>query len=173
MSKEKEKLKFIFPNVMAKMMKKIDMRTQLESSMISMFLIMCSIMLMVFYLIFFGEVSIAYKIILLLNLGCGLLFISSNLITSYHQYISYMDVMGIDPEEHKREIRKKGNIFKRIQLAIRAKRLKKYQEGHEEKPLELVEEAVDRMVEIKAEELEERMKLENEAAILKSEEEVK
>ena len=87
---KKEKFKYIFPNIMAKMMRKVDMRTQMESSMLSMFMIMCSMTLMSVYLLFFGEDSWFYRILILINLGCGFIFLSSFLVTTYHQYINFM-----------------------------------------------------------------------------------
>jgi len=123
--KQKEKYKFCFPDPMAKMMKKVDMRTQMESSLFSMFLVLISMSLMAVYLILFAEGTLVYKIIVVANLLCGFLFIFSFLITTYHQYISYMEILGIDPEEHKREIKKRGNILKRIYLAIKENKAKK------------------------------------------------
>jgi hypothetical protein len=59
----------------------------------------------------------------------------SNLATFYAQYVSYMSGMEIDPEEHKREIRKKGNIFKRIGLAMKAKKERKKEEKLQKKEI--------------------------------------
>jgi len=124
MTKEKEKHSYIFPNLMAKMMKKVDMRTQMESSLLSMFMIMIGMTLMAIYLFFFIEGSLYYKGLIIFNLVCAFLFISSFLVTTYQQYISYMDIMGIDPSKHKEEIRRRGNIIKRIYLAIKNRKSK-------------------------------------------------
>lgn len=168
MAKEKEKLKFIFPNIMAKMMKKIDMRTQMESSLISMFLILFGMVLMVTYLVFFGTMGIIYKCLLVFNLFCAFIFISSFLVTTYQQYIEYMKIMGIDPDKHKEEIRKRGNIFKRIKLAIQNR--KKRKQNIKSKRLEIIDEAINNMVQIKQEELKDMKELDRKAQELAKEE---
>lgn len=164
MAKNKEKLTYIFPNVISKIMKKIDMRTQLESSMLSMFMIICGMTLMAIYLIWFGTLSWVYKGLILLNLGAGFIFISSFLVTTYQQYVSYMEMAKIDPEEHKREIKKKGNIFKRIRIAYKNKKSKSNPN------LDLVKEAVENMIKFKQEEMEEYKKLKKKAEELKKNE---
>jgi hypothetical protein len=154
MSKEKEKLSFVFPNIMAKMMKKIDMRAQLESSMISMSFIMVGMIIMVIYLIIYGQMGLFYKCLIVFNLLCGFIFISSFLVTTYHQYISFMEISGIDPDKHKEEIKKRGNIFKRIKLA-----LKKKQNIELNPAPQLVHDAVENMIKIKQDELKDYQKL--------------
>jgi len=124
-NKKKEKHSYVFPDLMAKMMRKVDMQTQMESSMLSMFLIMIGMTIMVVYLLLFMGGSLFYKFLIIFNLLCGFLFISSFLITTYQQYISYMNMMGIDPSQHKAEIKRRGNIFKRIYLAIKNHKSKK------------------------------------------------
>ncbi len=59
------------------------------------------------------------------NLLAGWLLITSYLVTTYQQYGSYMDAMGFDPEAERAAVKKKGNIFKRIIMAIKNKRKKK------------------------------------------------
>ena len=167
MSKEKEKLKFVFPNVLAKFMKKVEMRTQMESSLLSMSLIMCGMTLMAIYLIFFGQMGWVYKGLILLNLTAAFIFISSFLVTTYQQYISYMEMAGIDPTKHREEILKRGNIFKRIKLALKNRKDRKKLE--ETPKLELVNDAIDNMVKIKQEELKEYKKLEIKADELRNE----
>lgn len=164
MTDKKEKLKFIFPNLLAKAMKNVDMRAQQEASMLSMFFIIVGMCLMAVYMVFFGDVGLAYKILILFNLFCAFIFISSFLITTYQQYVSYMEISGIDPDKHKAEIRKRGNIFKRIKLAIQEKRNKK----KEMMQPPIVKEAIENMVEIKQEELKEYQKIEEQAKKLKA-----
>jgi len=126
--KPKEPYKFIFPNFAAKMMKNVPMRTQLESSMISMTLIMCSLTLMVIYLLFFGGGTWVYRILLLINLLAGLLFISSFLLTTYQQYLSHMQMMGYNPRKEREEVLKRGHLFKRIGLALKERKKVKQKE---------------------------------------------
>jgi len=163
MSKKKEKLRFVFPNIMAKMMKKVDMRTQMESSMMSMFLIMVGMCLTTIYLIFWGDVQGVYKGLILFNLVCAFIFLSSFLVTTYQQYVSYMEMAGIDPEKHKEEILKRGNIFKRIKIAIQNKRRKK----KESKQPPIVKDAIKNMIKIKEEELKDTQRILKEAEKLR------
>lgn len=132
--KPKEKFKFVFPNFMSKIMKEVPMRTQLESSLISMSLIMVSLTLMAIYLLFFGEGSVAYKILLLVNLFAGFLFISSFLVTTYQQYISHMQMMGYDPQKEREEVLKRGHLFKRINLALKERKAIKKKEKNLTQP---------------------------------------
>ena len=150
----KEKLSFVFPNIMAKMMKKIDMRAQLESSMISMSFIMIGMIIMVIYLIIYAQMGLFYKCLIVFNLLCAFIFISSFLVTTYHQYISFMEISGIDPDKHKEEIKKRGNIFKRTKLA-----LKKKQNIELNPAPQLVKDAVENMIKIKQDELKDYQKL--------------
>ena len=147
--KSKEKYSFIFPNFLAKIMKDVPMRTQLESSLISMSLIMTALTLMVLYLLFFGEGSWVYRILILVNLFAGFLFISSFIMTTYQQYISHMEMMGYDPQKERADVLKRGHLFKRIKLALDERKKVKQKEKsiRNAKPLvpNFVEEALDRM----------------------------
>lgn len=118
---EKEKYRYCFPDFLAKAMRKVDLRTQMEASLLSAFLILFSLLLMSIYILIFGTQTWPFKIVLVINMICGFAFLSSNLLTQYQQYVNYMETMGIDPEAHKREIRKRGNLIQRIVYAIRHK----------------------------------------------------
>ena len=175
-SKEKEKFKFIFPNMVAKTMKNVPMRTQLESSMISMALIMCSLTLMVFYLLFFGEGTWPYRILLLVNLFAGFLFISSFLLTTYQQYISHMQMMGYDPQKERADVLKRGHLFKRIKLAlderkkvkIKEKEIKRQKNGEPLLP-QFVDESLDRLDIIEEQKAKDFKELQKQADKLKEE----
>jgi len=125
--KPKEKHRYVFPNFLAKGMAKVDMRTQMESSMLSQFLLIIGLSIMVLYMIFTKQTTGFYKFLVIFNLLCGWLLISSYLITTYQQYKSYSEAMGFDPAAEKAAVKKKGNIFKRIIRAIKNKRSKKRQ----------------------------------------------
>ena len=71
-----------------------------------------------------------------------------------------MEMAGIDPERERKEVLKKGNIFKRIKLAIKKKK---------KKPLQLVDEAVENMVKIKQDELVKYKELEGKSDELQEE----
>lgn len=119
MTKDKEKLRYIFPSSVAKQMKKIDTRTQLEASMMSMFLIMIGMTLFAFYSAFWGEQTLTFKILLIFNLICGWVLLGSYLVTTYQQYVSYMETMDIDPDKEREEMKKKGFFLKRLYLFLK------------------------------------------------------
>ena len=171
--KTKEPYKFIFPDFAAKMMKNVSMRTQLESSMISMVMIMGSLTLMVIYLLFFGGGTWVYRILLLINLLAGFLFISSFLLTSYQQYISHMQMMGYDPQKEREDVLKRGHLFKRIGLALKERKKVKQKEKaiRNAKPLvpNFVEEALDRMDKIEEQKVKDFKKLKKQARKLQDE----
>ena len=130
----KEKYRYAFPNFLAKAMAKVDMRAQMEAGMMSQFLLLIGLSIMVLYTIFSGQVGGFYKFIVIFNLLCGWVLISSYLVTTYQQYTSYMGAMGFDPKAEKEAVKKNGNIFERIIMAIKHKKKNKKQEnGLEEK----------------------------------------
>lgn len=120
----KEKYKYAFPNFFAKAMSKVSMRAQMESSMMSQFLLLIGLTVMVLFMIFSHQTSGFYKFMVIFNLVAAWFLITSYLVTTYQQYTSYMDAMGYDPEAEKADIKKKGNIFKRIKGAVRNKKKK-------------------------------------------------
>jgi hypothetical protein len=91
----KLKHKYIFPNIMASMMKNIDMKTQLEASMMSMFLLLVGMVLMSVYTFIYLTQGLVFKILLVFNLLAGFIFMSSFLVTTFQQYISFMDAIDL------------------------------------------------------------------------------
>ena len=85
--------KYIFPNLLAKAMAKVDLRTQYEASMLSMTFIMVGLVVSVVYFIIYLDFALWYKIILGINGLAGVIFMSSYLITTYQQYKSYMEII--------------------------------------------------------------------------------
>ena len=120
--KEKEKRRYIFPSKVAKKMKEIDTRTQLESTMLSTFLIIVGMFLFMVHQLLYGTGTALFKGMLIFNLLCGVVLLSSSLVTSYQQYVNHLEIMGIDPDEEKKQIKAQGNIFKRIIKALRKKK---------------------------------------------------
>ncbi len=73
-------------------MSKVDMRTQMEASMLSMTLILFGMMTSVVYFTIFFTFPLWYKIVLVINGLAGVVFLSSFLVTTYQQYISYLSI---------------------------------------------------------------------------------
>jgi len=123
--KPKEKHRYVLPNFLAKAMSKVDMRAQMQASILSQFLLIIGLTFMVIFMIISTQTTGLYKFIVIFNLLCGFVLISSYLITTYDQYKNYSEAMGFDPAAEKAAVKKKGNIFKRIKLSIKNKRAKK------------------------------------------------
>ena len=101
MEEKKVKHKYIFPNFLANFMSKVDMRTQYEASMMSMTLMMCGMFITAFYLGFYTDFPLWYKITIVLNLLAAFVFMSSFVVTTYQQYQSYMDVVEYQKDKKK------------------------------------------------------------------------
>jgi len=132
-NKPKEKFRYIFPARIAKAMKKVDTRVQLEASLLSMTLLMSGMFLYTTYLIFFIDYNLWAKCMIGFNMICGIVLLGSYLITSYQQWVGHLEMMGIDPDKEKEEIKKSGNIFKRIKTARRVAKFNKEQDKLAEK----------------------------------------
>ena len=90
-----EKHSYSLPDTMAKIMKNVDLQTQYESAILSSFLIMVGILSMAIYFIFFYPVGTVFKILTGMNSIFGLMFMSSNLVTVYQQYVIYMQTQDL------------------------------------------------------------------------------
>lgn len=124
--KQKEKYKFVFPNFLAKAMAKVDMRTQMESSMLSQGLLLIGLTIMAVLMIWTSSARSTFSTIMIVfNLCAAWLLMSSYLVTTYQQYTNYMEAAGYDPQAEKVKVKASGNIFKRISNAIKAKKVKK------------------------------------------------
>ncbi len=88
-----EKYAYAFPDAMARMMKKVDMRTQLESGLLSMFFILCGMIAFDIYIIFFMGVSWWFKGLALFNSFWGCVFLLTSLIGQYQSYVTYLQTI--------------------------------------------------------------------------------
>lgn len=84
---------YIFPDFIASVMKRVDLRTQYEASMLSMSFMALGLIVTAIYLWIYVSFALWYKIFLVINCLAGLLFMWSFLVTTYQQYINYMDVV--------------------------------------------------------------------------------
>lgn len=91
----KERHKYIFPNPMAKMMKNVDMKTQYESSLMSMALLLIGMILMSVYTMIYVDQGMVFKVLIVINLIAGFVFMFSFMITTYQQYCGYLDALEI------------------------------------------------------------------------------
>lgn len=91
---DKEK-RYIFPDFMAEVMKKVDTRVQFEASLMSMLFILIGMFVMAGYMIFFTDFTLFMKIMVGVNSIAGFTFMWSYLITTYQQYLSYMEATEV------------------------------------------------------------------------------
>ena len=89
---------YIFGDFLGQAMSKVDLRTQLEASMMSMSLMLIGLCATAVYLSFFVQFPLWYKIFLIINLLAGLVFLWSNLVTQYQQYQNYMEVVDFNKQ---------------------------------------------------------------------------
>lgn len=124
-SKQKEKHRFIFPDKIAKAMKNMDTRMQLESGMLSMAFLLFGLCLMTLQILIVSEQSWLFKGLIVFNMICGFFIMAGNLVMQYQQYVAYMETMGIDREAEKKAIKAQGNFFKRCYKALKAAKIKR------------------------------------------------
>lgn len=82
---------FIFPTRVANTMKVIDIATQYEASILSIFCLMIGILLFVIYVVFIAEYNWIMKLFISFNSICGLVLIGSMLVTNYQQLMAHKE----------------------------------------------------------------------------------
>ena len=106
---EKGKDNYVFPSPLAKMMEKINLRTQYEATMMSVLFILVGLTISVVYMFIYVQLVLWYKITLIVNLIAAMIFLSSSLITSFQQYKSYLRAMKFqNAEEEQSQKEMKG-----------------------------------------------------------------
>ena len=86
---------YALPDILARVMKNVDMRTQYESSILSMFFIMVGMIAFTIYLVFLTDFGLLFKILTAFNSIFGVVFMLSYLVTTYQQYVSYMETQYV------------------------------------------------------------------------------
>ena len=97
---KKKRANYCFPNALAEIMSKIDIRTQYESTMMSVVMILSGMTFSGFYSIFFMEMSTFYKVMIIFNIIGAFIFLSSSLVTTYQQYTNYMETLEIEVPDY-------------------------------------------------------------------------
>jgi len=93
--KDKKSYNYCIPSPMAKFMSMIDDRTQMEASMLSMFLLMIGLLLFTTYTILYIDWNWWMKGMTIFNSLCGVLFMFSYLVTTFQQYQSLRETQEI------------------------------------------------------------------------------
>lgn len=82
---------FIFPTKVANTMKVIDIATQYEASILSIFCLMVGILLFVIYVTFIAPYNLITKIFIDFNSICGIALMGSMLVTNYQQLTAHKE----------------------------------------------------------------------------------
>lgn len=89
---------YIFGDVLGNFMKKIDLRTQYEASMMSMSLMLVGLFITVTYFSIYFDFPMWYKVVLIINGLAGVAFMISYLVTTFQQYSNYMETYTFQQE---------------------------------------------------------------------------
>lgn len=87
---------YIFPSPMAKIMSVVSPKVQYESSMMGTALICVSILLTGIYYVGFTKMTWLAKGFIIFNAIAGFLMLGSMLVTTYQQYLQYMQAVQIE-----------------------------------------------------------------------------
>jgi len=89
---------YVFPDVLSNIMKKVDMRTQYEASLLSISFILIGLIAMAIYTVTFMEVGGWAKFMITFNMFWGFIFLTSFLVTNYQQYVAYLQTSKLMDE---------------------------------------------------------------------------
>lgn len=87
------KHKYIFPNILAKIMEKVDQKAQYEASMMSIVFILVGVSWFIVYNAFLSPSTTAVRVMGIINLIAVFILLSSNLVTNFQQYQTYCQAM--------------------------------------------------------------------------------
>ena len=82
---------FIFPTAVANTMKLVDISTQYEASILSLFALIVGMLLFVIYVIFIAPYNLISKIFISFNTLCGVGLMVSMLVTNYQQFVAHKE----------------------------------------------------------------------------------
>ena len=95
MKEDKETYNYCIPSPLATLMSKVDDRTQMEASLLSMSLLLIGMLLFATYMVAFTNFSWWAKGMTVFNTLCGFIFLFSYLITTFQQYQALMETQDI------------------------------------------------------------------------------
>ena len=94
-NKEKEEHNYCIPSPLASLMNKIDDRTQMEASLLSMSFLLIGLLFFGVYAVVFSNFNLWAKIMTGFNTLCGFIFLFSYLVTTFNQYQALMETQEI------------------------------------------------------------------------------
>jgi hypothetical protein len=89
--KGKDDDNFIFSPETANVIKAIDISTQYEASILSMFCLVVGLLLFMIYAIFIAPYTILMKVFVAFNSLCGIALMASMLVTNYQQFMAHKE----------------------------------------------------------------------------------
>ena len=92
---EKETHNYCIPSPLATLMSKVDDRTQMEASLLSMFFLLIGLLVFGVYFVGFTNFSWIAKTMTGFNTLCGFIFLFSYLVTTFQQYQALMETQAI------------------------------------------------------------------------------
>ena len=92
---------YFFPDFLAKLMSKVDIRTQYEASMMSMSFMSLGLIVTIVYLIIYFDFALWYKIFLGINGFFGLMFMWSGIVTTFQSYKSLLEIIEFQKNDMK------------------------------------------------------------------------
>ena len=114
-TQRKTKGNYCFPSPLAKIMASISQRVQYEAALLSISFILLGLLFTGFITVFYSGLSVLAKIFVAANVIAGFIFLSSHLITTYQQYLSYLDIMGfLEQKYESAEMQESNNENKEI-----------------------------------------------------------
>ena len=93
--KDKKTYNYCIPSPLATLMSKVDDRTQMEASLLSMFFLLIGLLFFGVYFVGFTNFSWIAKITTGFNTICGFIFLFSYLVTTFQQYQALMETQAI------------------------------------------------------------------------------
>ena len=94
-NEEEKEYNYCIPSPLASLMKRIDDRTQMEASLLSMFFLLIGLILFAIYFVAFTNFSWIAKGMTIFNTLCGFIFLFSYLVTTFQQYQALMETQEI------------------------------------------------------------------------------
>ena len=92
---DKKEHNYCIPSPMASLMKRIDDRTQMEASLLSMSFLLIGLLIFAVYFVGFTNANLIAKVMTGFNTLCGFIFLFSYLVTTFNQYQALMETQEI------------------------------------------------------------------------------
>lgn len=100
------KKNYVLPNFLSIALSKVPVRTQFESSIISMLLMMIGLVLTNIYIWLYLNMDMIFKVLTSMNSFFGVIFFWSALVTNWQAYQSHLDILQYQLDQAKLQDKK-------------------------------------------------------------------